>query len=130
MKLYEFYSLSCSVALYHLRCFVQKENKFWDLESNRLLILEQQHVIIMKTLVYFFLQIFFAIIPPVHFCGGWLTFFVALIFMIIMTVIVGDLASIFGCLCGLEKPITAITIVALGKENQTSDNLVDVMMGC
>ena len=80
--------------------------------------------------LFFLLQIFFAIIPPVHFCGGWLTFFVALIFMIIMTVIVGDLASIFGCLCGLEKPITAITIVALGKENQTSDNLVDVMMGC
>ena len=64
--------------------------------------------------VFIYLQVIFAIVPPVHFCGGWLTFVCALIMMIFMTVVVGDLASIFGCLCTLEKPITAITFVALG----------------
>ncbi|XP_067938213.1 sodium/calcium exchanger 3-like isoform X2 [Watersipora subatra] len=62
----------------------------------------------------FFWKVFFALVPPVHFCGGWLTFVCALMVMILMTIIVGDLASIFGCLCTLEKPITAITFVALG----------------
>lgn len=31
-----------------------------------------------------------------------------------MTAIIGDLAGIFGCLVHLPKPITAITLVALG----------------
>lgn len=62
----------------------------------------------------------FAIVPPVHFCGGWLTFVCALAMMIVMTVVVGDLASIFGCLCYLEDSITAITFVALGKLLLTS----------
>jgi solute carrier family 8 (sodium/calcium exchanger) len=31
-----------------------------------------------------------------------------------MTAVISDLASIFGCLVGLEDPITAITLVALG----------------
>ena len=46
--------------------------------------------------------------------GGWLTFVVALGMIAILTAIVGDLASIFGCLVGLEDSITAITFVALG----------------
>ena len=35
--------------------------------------------------------------------------------MIFMTVVVGDMAAIFGCLITLENSITAITFVALGK---------------
>ena len=31
-----------------------------------------------------------------------------------MTVVVGDLAGLFGCVCGLDPGITAITFVALG----------------
>ena len=31
-----------------------------------------------------------------------------------LTAIIGDLASIFGCLIGLEDAVTAITLVALG----------------
>ena len=58
----------------------------------------------------------FALVPPPGFLnsGGWITFGVALSFITILTALVGDLASIFGCLIGLKKSVTAITIVALG----------------
>jgi len=55
-----------------------------------------------------------ALIPPTTFMGGWLCFIVSLIFIGIITAIIGDLASLFGCSVGLENSITAITIVALG----------------
>lgn len=32
----------------------------------------------------------------------------------LLTAVVGDLATIFGCLIGLETTVTAITLVALG----------------
>ena len=56
----------------------------------------------------------FAIIPPPAICGGWPSFFSALTMIGILTAIVGDLASIFGCLVGLPDAITAITFVAVG----------------
>ncbi|XP_015920946.1 sodium/calcium exchanger Calx [Parasteatoda tepidariorum] len=56
----------------------------------------------------------FAIVPPTGMCGGWLTFCVSLILIGVLTAIVGDLASIFGCLVGLKDAVTAITFVALG----------------
>jgi len=56
----------------------------------------------------------FAFIPPTKYWGGWLTFVVALVFIGALTVIVGDLAAMFGCLVGSSKPLTAITFVALG----------------
>lgn len=63
-------------------------------------------------LMYF--QILFAIVPPCSWWGGWLTFCVALIMIGLLTAVVGDLATIFGCLVGLKKEVTAITFVALG----------------
>jgi len=62
----------------------------------------------------FFWKIFFALVPPVSIAGGWLTFWCALMMIAIVTTLVGDLASIFGCLIGLLDPVTAITFVALG----------------
>merc|ERR1712159_892855 len=59
-------------------------------------------------------KLFFAIIPPTEIMGGWLCFFVALAFIGLVTAVIGDLASIFGCLIGLKDPVTAITFVALG----------------
>ena len=59
-------------------------------------------------------KIFFAFIPPVSLLGGWLTFLTSLILIGIVTAIVGDVASTFGCLIGLEKSVNAITFVALG----------------
>ena len=46
--------------------------------------------------------------------GGWLAFVIALIFIGILTIHIGDLARIFGCLVGLRDPVTAITFVATG----------------
>ncbi|KAG8195667.1 hypothetical protein JTE90_003812 [Oedothorax gibbosus] len=59
-------------------------------------------------------KVIFAVVPPTGLCGGWLTFFVSLILIGILTAIIGDMASIFGCLVGLRDPVTAITFVALG----------------
>ena len=53
-------------------------------------------------------------VPPVSIWGGWLTFFVSLAVIGILTAFIGDLASIFGCLVGLDDTVTAITFVALG----------------
>jgi len=61
-----------------------------------------------------FLQLLFAFVPPPHLLGGWLTFFVSLLVIGLLTAIVGDLAAIFGCLVGLSDSITSITFVAMG----------------
>ncbi|KAG1679729.1 Sodium/calcium exchanger 2 [Nymphon striatum] len=58
--------------------------------------------------------IIFAFLPPVSILGGWLTFFTSLGMIGMLTAIVGDLATIFGCLVGLKDSVTAITFVALG----------------
>eukprot|EP00287_Rhodomonas_sp_CCMP768_P007197 CAMPEP_0196732960 /NCGR_PEP_ID=MMETSP1091-20130531/12198_1 /TAXON_ID=302021 /ORGANISM="Rhodomonas sp., Strain CCMP768" /LENGTH=888 /DNA_ID=CAMNT_0042076295 /DNA_START=301 /DNA_END=2967 /DNA_ORIENTATION=+ len=55
-----------------------------------------------------------AFVPPPHYLGGWACFWVALSLIGVVTMFINDLASIFGCLVGLEDQVTAITIVALG----------------
>ncbi|CAF3193790.1 unnamed protein product [Rotaria sp. Silwood2] len=62
----------------------------------------------------FFWKVLFAFVPPTSIAGGWLTFFISLVFIAILTAIVGDVAAIFGCLVGLKDSITAISFVALG----------------
>nr|KAG5703830.1 hypothetical protein BaRGS_031464 [Batillaria attramentaria] len=64
--------------------------------------------------VTFFWKIVFACVPPPQYLGGWPTFVVSLSMIGFLTAIIGDLASVFGCLIGLEDAITAITFVALG----------------
>ncbi|XP_057365028.1 sodium/calcium exchanger 3-like isoform X2 [Daphnia carinata] len=59
-------------------------------------------------------KLIFALVPPAGIWGGWLSFFVSLAVIGALTAIVGDLASIFGCLVGLDDAVTAITFVALG----------------
>jgi len=56
----------------------------------------------------------FAIVPPVRFCGGWLTFSIALAFIGGLTAVIGDLATHMGAALGLDSSVTAITFVALG----------------
>uniref|UniRef100_A0A158P9X3 Sodium/calcium exchanger 1 n=1 Tax=Angiostrongylus cantonensis TaxID=6313 RepID=A0A158P9X3_ANGCA len=46
--------------------------------------------------------------------GGWLCFLVAIIMIGIITAIIGDLASHFGCTVGMKDTVTAITLVAMG----------------
>ncbi|KAK3749975.1 hypothetical protein QZH41_008456 [Actinostola sp. cb2023] len=59
-------------------------------------------------------KIIFAFCPPCSYGGGWFTFAVALGMIGLLTAVVGDIATIFGCLIGLRKEVTAITFVAMG----------------
>ena len=61
-----------------------------------------------------FWKLFFALIPPRKMCGGWPCFIIALIFIGLITAIVGEAATVFGCVIGLKPAITAISFVALG----------------
>mmetsp|Transcript_9069 Transcript_9069/g.22638 ORF Transcript_9069/g.22638 Transcript_9069/m.22638 type:complete len:814 (-) Transcript_9069:102-2543(-) len=57
----------------------------------------------------------FAILtPPPTYLGGWICFTFSLLHIGGLTVIVGDLAELFGCALGIDDEITAISIVALG----------------
>lgn len=59
-------------------------------------------------------KLVFAATPPPDFGGGWLCFIIALVFIGLVTAIIGDLASLFGCALMMPDQITAITFVALG----------------
>lgn len=61
-----------------------------------------------------FWKVLFALIPPPHLYGGWLSFVVCLIFIGALTAVVGEIAGLFGCTAGVSKSLTAITFVALG----------------
>merc|ERR1711865_353608 len=83
-------------------------------------------------------KIMFATVPPTSYYGGWLTFFVALGYIGVLTAFVADIAGIFGCLLGLDDAITAISFVALGtslpdtfasKSAATADETADNAIG-
>lgn len=65
-------------------------------------------------IISFYWKVLLSIVPPTKYCGGWLSFAVSLIFIGLLTALVGDLANMFGCCIGLKNTVTAITIVALG----------------
>jgi len=56
----------------------------------------------------------FAVIPPRKWGNGWCAFGTALILIGAVTFVVGEVATLFGCVCGLKTVVTAITLVALG----------------
>ena len=58
--------------------------------------------------------IFFTFIPPHKYGNGKFSFVISLIFIGLVTAIVGEMASILGCVLGIKESITAITLVALG----------------
>ena len=62
----------------------------------------------------YILQVIFAFVPPAKYLHGWPTFVISLAVIGLLTALIGDLASIFGCLVGIPDAITAITLVALG----------------
>ncbi|CEM20669.1 unnamed protein product [Vitrella brassicaformis CCMP3155] len=60
-------------------------------------------------------KIVFAIIcPPTSIWNGWACFFLALALIGLCTALIGDLASLLGCVLGIPDSLTAITLVALG----------------
>jgi len=59
-------------------------------------------------------KLVFATIPPPKYCNGWAAFTGALIWIGLVTLIVGEFANLIGCCFMLPQSVTAITIVALG----------------
>jgi len=52
--------------------------------------------------------------PPPAYLGGWICFFISLMHIAWLTIIIGDLAELFGCVANVDDNITAISFVALG----------------
>ena len=50
---------------------------------------------------------------PASMGGGFPCFFASLVYIGILTALIGDLAALFGCFCGVKDSVTAITFVAL-----------------
>ncbi|KAK7104003.1 sodium/calcium exchanger 1-like [Littorina saxatilis] len=61
-----------------------------------------------------FWKVFFALIPPTDYWGGWACFVVSILMIGLLTALIGDLAASFGCTIGLKDAVTAISFVALG----------------
>ena len=59
-------------------------------------------------------KLLFSIIPPPHYNGGMPCFLMSLVFIGIVTYVVGEFANLFGCVLVVKPSITAITFVALG----------------
>ncbi|XP_067883558.1 sodium/calcium exchanger 1-like isoform X1 [Heterodontus francisci] len=61
-----------------------------------------------------FWKVLFAIVPPTEYWNGWACFVVSILMIGLLTAIIGDLASHFGCTIGLKDSVTAVVFVALG----------------
>ncbi|CAJ0590776.1 unnamed protein product [Cylicocyclus nassatus] len=59
-------------------------------------------------------KLLFALIPPTDYYNGWLCFVVAIVMIGLLTAVIGDLASHFGCTVGMKDAVTAISLVAMG----------------
>ncbi|KAM6311470.1 sodium/calcium exchanger 3 isoform 7-T7 [Aegotheles albertisi] len=61
-----------------------------------------------------FWKVLFACVPPTEYCNGWACFVVSILIIGMLTAIIGDLASHFGCTIGLKDSVTAVIFVAFG----------------
>ena len=59
-------------------------------------------------------KVAFATCPPPHMYGGGPCFFVSLAYIGIVTFIVGEVATVLGCVLYIKESVAAITLVALG----------------
>ncbi|XP_026799389.3 sodium/calcium exchanger 2b isoform X1 [Pangasianodon hypophthalmus] len=85
-----------------------------------------------------FWKVVFACVPPTEYWNGWACFMVSITVIGILTAIIGDLASHFGCTVGLKDTVTAVVFVALGtsipdtfasKVAATQDQYADASIG-
>lgn len=92
--------------------------------------------------VCLFWKFLFCFVPPPNIYGGWLCFSCALAFIGMVTLVVGELANLLGCVWDVPGDITAITLVALGtslpdtfaskvaaQQDATADNAVGNITG-
>uniref|UniRef100_A0A673LBL6 Solute carrier family 8 member 2b n=1 Tax=Sinocyclocheilus rhinocerous TaxID=307959 RepID=A0A673LBL6_9TELE len=61
-----------------------------------------------------FWKVLFAFVPPTEYWNGWACFVVSISVIGLLTAVIGDLASHFGCTVGLRDTVTAVVFVALG----------------
>ncbi|XP_060951745.1 sodium/calcium exchanger 1-like isoform X7 [Limanda limanda] len=61
-----------------------------------------------------FWKLLFALVPPTDYWNGWACFVVSISVIGMLTAVIGDLASHFGCTVGLKDSVTAVVFVALG----------------
>uniref|UniRef100_A0AAX7TP86 Calx-beta domain-containing protein n=1 Tax=Astatotilapia calliptera TaxID=8154 RepID=A0AAX7TP86_ASTCA len=61
-----------------------------------------------------FWKVLFAFVPPTEYWNGWACFVVSICMIGLLTAMIGDLASHFGCTVGLKDSVTAVVFVALG----------------
>ncbi|KAK1905963.1 Sodium/calcium exchanger 1 [Dissostichus eleginoides] len=61
-----------------------------------------------------FWKVLFAFVPPTDYWNGWACFVVSICMIGLLTAVIGDLASHFGCTVGLKDSVTAVVFVALG----------------
>jgi solute carrier family 8 (sodium/calcium exchanger) len=59
-------------------------------------------------------KLLFALIPPTDYANGWLCFVISIVFIGILTAVIGDVAALFGCTIGLKDVVTAVSFVAVG----------------
>jgi len=59
-------------------------------------------------------KVFFSLVPPSNYKGGYPAFIIALMFIGLVTAVVGEVATVLGCVLNLKESVTAITLVALG----------------
>ncbi|KRK02992.1 uncharacterized protein Dyak_GE25700, isoform I [Drosophila yakuba] len=64
--------------------------------------------------VCLFWKVLFAFVPPTDICGGYVTFVVSIFVIGVITAIIGDAPSYFGCALNIKDSVTAILFVALG----------------
>ncbi|KAF7699774.1 sodium/calcium exchanger 2b isoform X1 [Silurus meridionalis] len=85
-----------------------------------------------------FWKVVFACVPPTEYWNGWACFMVSITAIGMLTAVIGDLASHFGCTVGLKDTVTAVVFVALGtsipdtfasKVAATQDQYADACIG-
>lgn len=59
-------------------------------------------------------KVLFATIPPASVWNGAASFVISLSYIGVVTYVVGEFATVLGCVLGIEESVTAITLVALG----------------
>lgn len=70
--------------------------------------------LVLHFFTFFWKVIFSVTIPPVHLLGGWLTLLFSILWIAILTGLMGDVASSFGCSLCWDMHTTSITVVAVG----------------
>nr|CAD7200013.1 unnamed protein product [Timema douglasi] len=61
-----------------------------------------------------FWKLLFAFVPPTELARGYVCFIVSIFAIGVVTAVIGDIASHFGCTLGIRDSVTAIVFVALG----------------